>query len=715
MTDEAKPPADEPAATDDTPQTAETRHRADAEPKADESDESAEKGKNPAEKPDDAEQKDEEKPEQPEESKVEPDELRMAEALLKRILGPHFDSQTFARITATGASMYGNGNVQVNASERKRPNLTPPAVPPDIKNFYVPVGVEEELGRHLDHRTTVCLTGGSGTGRLSTAYHALAERFGDAIVEIQVPQDESVAAAVHEKVDLRLRHGYLLSIGDEDPAPIISRLDAEIHRAESKLVLIRNRTDRAKPYSDGNVDHVIPNSGNVFRAHAQRLAENADQRAKCLRVLETDISLPATPGEVVALVERLLPLPGPDVVDFARTNSHAALLKRAASYLEVQQESGPPGRRRLRQHRRAFRIAYAAAAGRPIGQVFTITGLLLSQLDAESGWTDLGRTALEHSTAALLGDWHPERWGSRPLARLDDDLLDAVFDVAWHEFDHTRPALVAWLNELVAIDEFRPTAIHAATKLAMADFDEAFPQIVDAWSRDRKLRVRQAAAQTAMALSLTRTHRDRALQAVHDWVSAATKASRDTAAAAYASGLRQNDPQWDLADLRTIAGDPAQWRSWTIAEAVRQLLEPALAGVIVRTLADWIRADGPDRMVIRHAARALVRMADVPVGSGWDSPPMLLAGLRDGTVPVHDLGPLWHAALLADSTRTMAWPALLGWLQYADAVRELRGAAGDLLTELTTKSPPLRRRLRLLLDRPDAPGWIAGLIKEWTT
>lgn len=661
-----------------------------------------------------------EEPREPEDKydkeNVDPDELRITAEDLSRLLGPRLSRQMFAAITATGASMYGNDNVQNNFSlGGKRPTLTPPANIDSVKQCYAPARADEELKNLLGQQATVCLTGPDGTGRFTTACKALLRLEGiEVVTEIRVPLDQSVADAVHEESRLPARNGYLLHIRDEDPATIVRLLDGRVRAAGSKLVLIRDRPEGAIVRGDAEVDHVAPSPRQVFRAHALRLADLArGDLEDYLHAVDSGAHLPAAPGEVVSLVHQVLSMPSDEVKEFLSEHNSAKLREEAVGYLEVGDTNGPPGRRRLRQHRRAFRIAYAASTDQPIGQVFAATGLLLARLDAESGWDDLGRTALEHSTTALLGRWPGERRVWNRATGLDDGLIDAVFDVTWHEFDHTRPALIAWLNDLVNRNQFVDTAIYAVTKLAIADFDEVFPAFIDVWSRSQRIRERRAAAQLAVILASVPALRDRMLRAVHHWVASATKARHDTVASAYASGLRQNDASWDLADLRTVAGGSAQMWSWTIAEAIRQLVKDAPPELVVGALADWIRGDSDPRLVTRHAARALVRMADVRTGGRWNSPPLLLAGLADGAIPVADLGPLWYAALLGESTKALAWIEFDNWLGYAHRNHELRAPVAALITEMAGKAPPLRRRLRSYLDLPEAPDWITVLIGEW--
>ncbi|GIF14917.1 hypothetical protein [Actinoplanes teichomyceticus] len=652
--------------------------------------------------------------------RFEPDDSPVDEEVKEEILGADYDRQTWQHTTANDPAQFGNHNTQHNTrnyfSPRRRPTFPRPPEIDLIQDCYATTGVESRLSHPIGGGATVCLTGKPGTGRFSTACKALIQRFGPTrISEIQPPPDQTPGDAVHEIVALKRRHGYLIRMRDGDPEQVVSRLGSILSEARSLLILICDAEDGASPYSAGaEVRHTTPDPYQVFRVHAQYLHPDPTEY---LTMVHDGVRLPPRPREVADLAKEALRMSVPDARKFLLEHDRDTMFREARQILDAPGGEEGGRRRRLRQHRRAFRISYAASGGQPIGQVFTVTGKLLTALDEESGWAELGRTALEHSVEDLLGDRLAASWregGPSRVARLDRRLVVPIFDVVWHEFDHTRPALIAWLNTLVEGDnQARETAIRVAAVLARVDFDEVSQHIIDAWSGHKRVRFRWAAARVVVILSSAHHLRARVLPMLDDWVWGRTNNRRDTAAYAYASGLRQSDPRWNLTDLRRIAEDPLQRWSGVIAGAVRRLMEPELAGLIVSTLATWIREDEPPRRVTGHAARALLRMANVPADHRWNSPPMLLRALADRSVQPHDLGPLWYAALLGDRTKTPAWQALLDWLRHANEDATLRKAAVDLLNEMAAKAPPLRRRLLLCLERPGAPDWIATLIEEW--
>ncbi|WP_203843412.1 hypothetical protein [Winogradskya humida] len=655
---------------------------------------------------------------------ITPDEHRIDESLKEDALGARYEQQKFFDVTANDPAMFGNNNTQNNfGAQQPQMTVGRPPNAAELAKWYEPTGCEEQLRHLLEGNTTVCLTGEPGTGRFSTACHVLVGRHGaDRLAEIFPPPDRGIVDAVHEFPPEKLKPGraYILRIHDEDPAPIMDRLNALVSAKKSKLLLIRDLTGRARAMESAEVRHRLPSPIGVFRMHARRELENTSRDPEAyVQLAQSAALLVGPPREVAEQVTLALRYPaGPECLRALREQSQQVLLARALNILDPKGQDGPAGRRRLRQHRRAFQLSYAALRNESIDRVFAATGLLLSQVDAESGWDDLGRTALEHSVEALLGDvlaadWSADQVSGGPrLARLDPRMAGALFSVAWHEFDHTRPAIIAWLNALVESPDAasRRAATAVTVNLALLDFDRVDTDLISVWSASQKVRVRRAAAQVVVYLSAANDLDQRMLRTVHRWVDGAANLRRDTAAWAYVSGLRQNSASWNLADLRRIAEDPMQRSTSTIAEAVGQIFDEESYGLIVATLAGWIRADGPQRLVTRHAARALIRIAGVPARNGRGGVPLLLLALSDAGT--EELAVLWYAALLGASTKREAWHVLLGWLRSADREPELRKPVVELLHEMARVSA-LRRRLHPFLSRPDAPDWIADVVGEW--
>jgi hypothetical protein len=669
-----------------------------------------------------------EKPAEPssDRERINPDEAQVDEDVKERLLGPQYERQRYTRNRATGPSMWGNSNTQNVYSPRMTSVFRRPADIERLTEWYaLTEGKEVERALHdaLDRHTTICLSGEPDSGRFSTACYTLVERFGaEHVEEILPPLDEAPARAFQRLTadDLCPATGYLVRIEAADPLPVISRLDALVRSVDSRLVLIRDRSARDSSHGDNEIRHLPPNPGEVFRSHVQYLGrQSGTDVGGHLRLANWD-SLPSRPRQVARLATEAVRRTVADAERFLIEGNAGTLREKAEKILGVTDDAGGGrARRRLPQHRRAFRIAYAAMAGQPIGHVFEATGLLLKALDAESGWTDIGRTALEHPVATLLGDPLANQWLSahnpRRLAQVDDDLVREIFDVVWHEFDHTRPALLTWLNAMVASADptSREAAIRVTVKLALIDFDGIWRAAIDEWSRSPRSRVRLSAAQAILILASANGVNQLVARRVHGWVTGGSKLRRDTAALAYAGGLMLTDPHWVLADLRIIAQDAMQRLDWTIATAVRRLLGPDRGPLIVQTLAGWIQTDVPDLVVTQHAARSFTRMLTVPREGRSGSPPALLLDLAESAVPMRDLTLLWRAALRDPSTWRQAWSGLLLWLGHAHTDPALRRPLVEMVQAMAV-AVPLRRRLVRCLTRPDTPDWIIAAMKEWT-
>ena len=666
-------------------------------------------------------QADEEPQQTADDEHFEPDELRVDEQSKEDVLGASYERQTFEGITTNDAAMFGNGNKQFNLAPPKlHVSSRRPFGIDDIVHCYEPTGQEDELRTRLDRRKTVCLTGEPGSGRLTSACRALLDRFAtDEVRELLPPPGRDLKEAVHEIASLTPGRGYLIRIYDQDPAPIIRRLHAIVEAAKSELVVIRDSPGRMTTTGDAEIRHTRPSARGVFNVHVHRLRHIAKGTPAAYEQAmdEGGVDLPSRPRDVVALAVLAVGHPPDSAKEELNKQSQRRLQATAADILDVQYALRTPARRRLPQHRRAFRLAFALLDGEPISRVFEATGMLLSCLDQESGWDDLGRTALEHSVVGLLGDDLAADWRSddgSPLARVERGLPKAMLDVAWHEFDHTRPALVSWLNLLVETDQevFRNAAVRAAVTLALVDFDEVFRVLVDQWSGSAKPRVQRSAARAIVILSSAKQVNQRVYRTVDSWVWGAANRRRETVAWAYASGLQQSDPRWNLLHLGRIAQDPMQRGQLTIAEGIGQMATPALHGLIVSTLADWIRQDAPARLATRHAARSLLRLAQIPGTEGWHSTPALLQSLAEAKVSSHDLSVLWFAVLLGASTQRHAWTVLLSWLKQAHRNTDLQKPVTEMLDDMAG-APPMRRRMRQCLLRPDVPDWISAVIKEW--
>jgi hypothetical protein len=155
-----------------------------------------------------------------------------------------------------------------------------------------------------------------------------------------------------------------------------------------------------------------------------------------------------------------------------------------------------PGPRETR-YQRAFQIAYVAFDGLPLGYAFDAAGELLDEIDLKSGHAPANRPAFDRSVPELLGedlcrDWahgmDADAGGTNGASRMayvrDASFVGHVLDVAWHDLDNTRPALLGWLRRLADDDrlEVRRRAAVIAGWLAHHDFEQVYGKLIDGWA-----------------------------------------------------------------------------------------------------------------------------------------------------------------------------------------------------------------------------------------
>ncbi|MFF0659430.1 hypothetical protein [Micromonospora tulbaghiae] len=349
----------------------------------------------------------------------------------------------------------------------------------------------------------------------------------------------------------------------------------------------------------------------------------------------------------------------------------------------------------------------------------------MEEIDGQANRSDWGRMALQHPVAELLGplkvDWQEGKeinrlhGGSSRSAWLHDGAMRGVIiDEAWHEFDSTRPALLKWLDRLVASDDepVQRSAAQAAGLLAHHDFERVCADLIDAWAASSRDRVRQAAAWAMVAADMGGQVAHLVRRQIREWAGGHRNYQRDTAARVYASGLQQPDLSWSLADLRRIAEDQMQQHTRMVALGVYQLYAPHRADRIIFELTQW----SDDRQLQRHAREALLCLAEIPADDSPGGPPDLMTRLATHEVDGQAIAHLWRLALLTSDSSERAWARFGQWLSHADSDESFRKSAVALINDLTTL-PALRRRLPFCLGRLSAfedglPGWLESAMRE---
>ncbi|MEO3748413.1 hypothetical protein [Plantactinospora sp. B5E13] len=677
---------------------------------------------------------------------IEPGSLRMDPQVGEELYGAQV-SAAYSRVKVHGVNALGDHNkihiVNYEGQPPAKPVIRELVGVPDLLPVYAETAADEELAEKLGRRSTVCLAGRPHTGRFSTACVALARRHGpDRVHEVLLPGGVEPEVLNRAGDSIKEDHGYVLRLPGDRHSQVMRLLADLFRRRSASLLLIRHDDSRAGVRHSAEVQHRRPEPLAVFRAHLghhlrDKLsltdAESAEvihgylRHSGLIRALHGSYG----PREVVPIAEAIGGGHPADDGTVAETlgrsqpqrRARAAEILRSDASLDADSASRRP--RRIDQHERAFRIAYAVFARQPLHYVFEAAGLLLEEIDGQAKRVDWGRLALQHPVSELLGpldvDWREgreatrSRGGSSRSAWLHDGAMRGVIiDEAWHEFDSTRPALLKWLDTLASRndDPMRRAAAEAAGLLAHHDFARVCVDLIDDWAASPKPRLRQAAAWAMVAADMGGLVGHLVRRQVRDWAGGHRNFQRDAAARVYASGLQQPDLSWSLADLRRIAQDPMQQHTYIVAEGVCQLYTPFRADQIIFELARW----SDDRQLQLHAAGALLSLATLPVEDSPGGTPDLMLRFVEQQVATGDLVRLWELALLMNDLSPRAWTIFGYWLAKADTDETLRKAIGGMVTELTAQ-PTLRRRMTFYLARlsqfeDGLPEWLDAAMRS---
>ncbi|MCO1594871.1 hypothetical protein M8C17_06790 [Micromonospora sp. RHAY321] len=670
------------------------------------------------------------------EEEIAPDSLRVDQRVGEELYGAQFAGTSYSHVSAHGATAFGNNNTIHHVSYEGQPSAKPIirklAGVPDLVEVYGAAEADDRLDEVLGHRPTACLTGAPNTGRFSTACAALARRHGqDRVDEVLLPAGVNPEVLHRDPDCIAENHGYVLRLPGNGHVQALRQLSEAFRRRSASLLLIRDADPRDAVRHSAEVPHRAPAPRMVFRRHvANRLRKSrklnrADSQQHADRYLQHDplcAALDATygPREVVAIADSVASHHPADeaVLSEILKISQPRRRQRAAEILHSKPTEGGRRPRRADQHERAFRLAYAVCCWQPLHYVFESAGLLLEQIDGEAKRPDWGRLALQHPVSELLGkldvDWQKGQERNRARGGVsrsawlhDGGMRGAIIDVAWHEFDSTRPALLKWLAALVSQNDepVRRAAAEAAGLLAHHDFDRVCQDLIDDWAAAPRQRTRQAAAWALVTADLGGQVDHLVREKVREWAHGRLNYQRDTAARIYASGLQQPDLSWSLADLRRIAEDRMQQDMYAVAEAINQLYTPDRADRILGELARWTE----DRQLQRHAANALLALAWKTSGETTTGVPELMRRLAANDIDSNSLARVWRVALLAPDMSWRGSRALGQWLHHADLDESLRKSTGELLSDLAS-SPAVHRRMRFHLTR--LPDFRAGL-PEW--
>ncbi|MER6587732.1 hypothetical protein [Micromonospora chalcea] len=597
----------------------------------------------------------------------------------------------------------------------------------------------KDLTQRLDRSPVVGLAGPSGTGRLTTACAVLAARYGGENVREIMLTESSDPLQVRDHPDLLQKgHGYIIRLGPNATAGLIRALERTFEQRESSAIMVRDLDTPGGALHHAEVFHHLSiDPIAVFRrhlvynlhgrcVHSDRCGDRRCGTRYARRLLEKKfvrrgVTLLHRPRECAQQAEMIATrLPQSDEQIAALLPSGEIRRRvRARAILETPPVDSSYQHRHL-QHRRALRVTYAVFSGHPIAHVTDAAGLLLEGLDGLFAHSAIGRPALVYSFPELLGDDLAQHWDSEEKAigsfksglatrkaQVEPDMVRALLDVAWNEFDNSRSALIGWLNALAAhpAEDFKHCAAVAAAGFARHDFEQVYDSVIGNWAKDRRPPLRRAAAAALVAVANLADsgppdrlagHRisSRVSAEISSLARSGAAFERDTAAKAWSMGFRPANHNRLLQELTHVARNAHGYLGYEITGAVAGLAGDIGHAPILVLLKRWALSE--DRALELAASRAFSRliMSELPLPGHF--PLLSLAGVSPHAL--EDVVTLWRLVLLDPDHAENGWRQLGHWLRSFRAYAPTAEAFQTMLRKLVL-DPSVRPRFTYWLSR----------------
>ncbi|MFC5249232.1 hypothetical protein [Streptomyces nigrescens] len=616
------------------------------------------------------------------------------------------------------------------------------------------VDQQSQMAARLAAQHILVLAGQPGSGRQSTALTLLAGCCPDDRIKILHSEAQGILQTLCQRADDLLTPGGFVVDLDDQPLKL-STLETLGHLARKHrafLVIIgelgRVDPDRLRPHA---FEHRRPAVGKVLAVHLRRLL--AGHPGACPHQDCTTEHTTAFTARMLDSQQVQRTLDGApsvrSVVEFAEVlaqSIHAEdtslgdvigqwrdrLRRLAKQLLQVPAETshGPV----LDPHRQAFRIAYAFFHGHPLSDVFeageVLSATVLPRYETrepaptnhvfERELDQLIPQEMRASGDAMSGG----RTDDNPrCARLvDEELMHAVIEVVWHDYDSLRDPLREWLTALVAgpLERIRVRAAHIAGILLSHDFDSVYRDLIRHWAR------KSAAYRQSAALALEMAAHDprmvgRVRAQIRSWLSSPRWEFQDSAARAYGTLVGAQDVPDTLWALRELGTRPELAFSSSVAFSMSWLYLAGAPGPTADALDRWITSDNDH--LTKHAIRTLLILSRYGAGPDRRDRPVLADTAMTDQDRADALVRLWRHALMGQDSSTRAWDLLRRWLLAGDADKELAAFLEVLVPRICARPLSLRagfylamwagrhpdsRTIRQLRDQPPKEGAASG-------
>lgn len=577
-----------------------------------------------------------------------------------------------------------------------------PRVVARITALHHAVDGQDAMLDRLAAERVVVLAGRPGSGRQSTALTLLAALCGSQRVAVvhSGSSDGVQELALRAEELFAEQHGYLVDLGDQPPPlPALETLRHQAHTRDAYVVLVAGEStdpDRVQPFGFA---HRRPDPMRVLEAHlADAIAgvhPGTCEQDGCSTGHSRDfVARMLADGQVRHVVDRMASLravadfaaslaghvhSGQEGVDAAVARWRDRLRRLAKEILHVPQSGGEPAA--LDPHRQAVRITYALFHGHPLSDVFAAGELLsatvLPRFERrepvpnnhlfERELDELVPAEMRFAASASV-DGTP-RDNPRRAWLVDEELMPAVVEVVWHEYDGLRAPLREWLTTLAGgpLHRVRVRAAQIAGILLGHDFDSVYRDLVGPWARGNAA-FRQSAALAMELAAGDRQLAPRVRQQVQSWSRSSNPALQDTAARTYGTLFGAQDEADAIWSLRELGKRPETDAAGSVSFAMASLFLGGATKSVLDALGGWALA-GDDHLP-RHAVRTMLVLGRFSAGPDHrDRPVLAHLAMQDSAVEA-SLVRLWLRALAGQDDAERAWDLMRRWLLAADEDRE---------------------------------------------
>ncbi|GAA3377996.1 hypothetical protein [Streptomyces racemochromogenes] len=566
----------------------------------------------------------------------------------------------------------------------------------------------EELLERLREQRVLVLTGVPYTGR-RTAALMLLRRAG--ATPVHAIDRGTAHGSLPDQLTKGGASGYVL-------CDLVTSPDKPLR--ETHLLSLRDRllehgghlviTTGLRPWIEDDVRRwawTAPETEALLRSHLEREVGEAAAK-RLLELAEVREFLPRAhqPREVVAYVRQLLRFFSGEVREDALRQKSAELLdEQVRRWFEADDNT-------LHLREKAFLIALAAFDAGPYALTAELSDLLFQRLQATVNASlpkavPVFGTHIVNRLRTARAKPYPDRemteWG--PVEQLKAEFLDSrtafvLLREVWTGHPSARPALVAWLGELIVDGRpfVRTRAAATVGALAFTDLPSAMALVIGPWALSRNPLQRVGAVS-----ALTLAHRVGApniLRITDSWT--ADSDPRLSWVGIRVQGLLGVErPRQALAALRVQArkqydpDEPGPLEN-ELAQSVELLL---LSGEAEDVLSEVLRTLDDHRSVFRISVAGFLGACRHTADEAADLPLVLHTYRRarlDGTSAAHGIPRLWRAALGDPAFTTEALEVLRGWVLAADRCEATSWALADLLPKLADGATAEQRIQHLL-------------------